>query len=277
MNRQTRKRLDFRNVLLGAAGCALIANVCLAGTKDHWLSVHSGDCTVWSDKPLAEGRTILWNGGCEAGKLAGEGVLEVVADGKTLLRFEGRFVQGKAEGEGTLDTQGPEGTTHYRGGFVASLKDGEGLFELPDGSRYWGGFKDDEPNGSGVYQGADGSVYLGEIRGGLPQGQGLMVFRDGEAYKGEFAAGKRQGRGVLVFPNDSVFRGAFADGKADGRGIFLSENGSVYDGTWKKGKADGRFAVTTPDGRQEQQLWREDTRVIGEPGAEKPVTTGGSK
>lgn len=262
MSRFKKRRPSLRGPWLArATGVVLILGACATYGQGHWLPVEGSGCTVWADKAPKAGRVIHWTGGCDDGKLSGDGVLEVVADGESLLRFEGTFVAGKAEGQGDLERRSEEGTTRYRGEFAASLKEGEGLYELADGGRYWGSFKADVAEGAGVYQGADGSVYLGEVQANQPHGAGLMVIADGASYQGGYVDGERQGQGVLLFPDGSVFRGGFQAGKADGQGVFLAVDGAVYQGVWRQGKADGVFRVTRPDGEQEQQTWKDDVRV----------------
>ena len=146
---------------------------------DHWLPVDGSDCTVWSDQALKPGEAIRWSGGCEDGRLAGKGVLEVTVSGQRQVRFEGVMRGGKASGEGVLASWEQEGEDRYTGGFADSLFDGYGVLELADGSRYEGSFKADKPDGYGLYQGADGSLYQGELSQGVPQGKGFEVTADG--------------------------------------------------------------------------------------------------
>jgi hypothetical protein len=94
---------------------------------DHWLPVDGSDCTVWSDQPLKPGETIRWNGGCEDGRLAGQGILEVTVSGQRQVRFEGVMRGGKANGDGVLESRAQEGEYRYKGGFAASLFDGFGV------------------------------------------------------------------------------------------------------------------------------------------------------
>jgi len=110
---------------------------------DHWLAVDETDCTVWSDELLKPGEVIRWSGGCEDGRLSGEGVLQVSVSGNPGLRFEGVMQGGKANGEGTLESSEQDGDFRYTGGFTDGLFDGFGLLELGDGSRYEGGFTAD--------------------------------------------------------------------------------------------------------------------------------------
>ncbi len=243
-------------------GVLLLATASLpALAADHWLPVEGTDCTVWSDQPLKPGEVIRWSGGCEDGRLSGQGVLEVTASGQRRLRFEGTMGGGKANGEGVLKSSEAEGDVRYTGGFADSLFDGYGVLEIADGSRYEGGFKADKPDGYGLYQGPDGSLYQGNLSGGAPHGEGFEVTADGAKYHGDFSAGARQGQGTLLFADGGIYEGGFADGKANGKGVYTDPFDDVFEGTWSDGKADGEFLVSRADGTTEKQLWRSDQQV----------------
>ena len=232
-------------------------------SADHWLPVDGSDCTVWSDQPLKPGETIRWSGGCEDGRLAGQGVLEVTVSDQRQVRFEGVMRGGKANGAGVLESREQEGEDRYTGGFAASLFDGYGVLELADGSRYEGGFKADKPDGYGLYQGDDGGLYQGELAEGVPQGKGFEVTTDGSKYHGGFSAGARDGQGTLLFADGGIYEGGFEDGKANGKGVYTDPFADTFEGTWSDGKANGEFVVTKADGTVEHQIWRNDQQVAG--------------
>ena len=87
----------FFRAAAGVAGLILLAGPAVAA--DHWLAVEGKNCKAWSERPLQPGELIRWSGGCEDGRLAGRGVLEVTASGQRQLLFEGTMRGGKAEGE----------------------------------------------------------------------------------------------------------------------------------------------------------------------------------
>jgi len=100
--------------------------------------------------------------------LSGKGVLEVFADDKRTLRFEGTMRSGRAEGPGKVEAAVKDDTERYDGGFTNGFFEGYGAYELSDGSRYEGGFRNDKPDGFGVYKGTNGNIYQGEIKDGQP-------------------------------------------------------------------------------------------------------------
>lgn len=232
-----------------------------ATAADHWLPTQGMECTVWSDQPLKPGEVIGWRGGCENGRLSGDGILEVFSNSQPQVRFEGTMHGGYARGEGVLVSWGQGGEDRYSGGFTDSLFDGYGVLELADGSRYEGGFKADQPDGYGLYKGADGALYQGEIAGGKAQGKGFEIAADGAKYDGEFSAGERHGQGTLLFADGGIYEGGFADGKANGAGVYTDPFGHTFTGTWREGMANGEFVVTRADGSVQHQLWRDDQQV----------------
>jgi hypothetical protein len=154
--------------------------------------------------------------------LSGKGELEVFADDKQTLRFEGTMRSGRAEGPGKVEAAVKDDTERYGGGFTNGFFEGYGAYELSDGSRYEGGFRNDKPDGFGVYKGTNGNIYQGEIKDGQPQGKGFRVWPNGEQYEGAFVKGKQQGTGTLLFPNGDVNEGQFGDDKANGAGKFTA-------------------------------------------------------
>jgi hypothetical protein len=213
-NKAFRQARRFGAIMLAAISVPALAT-------DHWLAVEGMDCAAWSDQPLQPGEVIRWSGGCENGRLSGQGILEVTASGKRQLHFEGTMSGGKANGEGVFEGQEQGGKT----------------------------------------QGADGSRYQGELSMGVPQGEGFEVTADGAAYHGDFSAGERHGHGALLFVDGGIYEGGFEDGKAHGKGVFTNLFGDTVEGTWNAGMANGEFIVTKGNGTVEHQIWRNDQQV----------------
>ena len=63
----------------------------------------------------------------------------------------------------------------YTGQYVANLKDGEGIFEYPDGGKYQGNWRHDKRHGDGVYWYPNGDIYSGEWRFGTKHGRGTFI------------------------------------------------------------------------------------------------------
>jgi radial spoke head protein 1 len=81
--------------------------------------------------------------------------------------------------------------SNYTGQYAANLKDGEGVFEYPDGSKYQGNWKHDKRHGDGVYWYANGDIYSGEWRFGTKHGRGTFIHAESNAKLiGSFVDGK---------------------------------------------------------------------------------------
>ena len=93
------------------------------GDGPYWIADQSG-CLAANPAPQ-ENEHVEWTGGCEDGKLSGEGVLTWYQNGEVIGRDEGTFAAGSLTGEGKI-TMG-DGAT-YVGGFP-----GAGIFTLPSG------------------------------------------------------------------------------------------------------------------------------------------------
>merc|ERR1712185_388796 len=73
----------------------------------------------------------------------------------------------------------------------ANLKDGEGVFEYPDGSKYQGNWRHDKRHGDGVYWYPNGDIYSGEWRFGTKHGRGTFIHAESNArLVGTYADGK---------------------------------------------------------------------------------------
>ncbi|KAG9266579.1 ankyrin repeat and MYND domain-containing protein 1 [Astyanax mexicanus] len=102
----------------------------------------------------------------------------------------------KRNGEGVQ--QWPDGS-RYEGQFVEDLKHGHGVYTWPNGQSYEGSFYKDFRHGSGTYIWPDGSRFTGKFYLNRKEGYGVHVFRDGTTFQGLFHADKRFGPGVITY------------------------------------------------------------------------------
>ena len=113
----------------------------------------------------------VYEGGLEDNRFNGYGILkgETTVDDETFAwRFEGTFVDGRLEGEGSyLDNLGS-----YVGMFSNSL-----------------------PNGQGVYRSNNGWRYEGEFLAGMMTGRGTVFLADGTSASGLFEDGMQVSTG----------------------------------------------------------------------------------
>ena len=96
------------------------------------------------------------------------------------------------ESKAAVDDEGkPVFQSTYTGQYAANLKDGEGVFEYPDGGKYQGNWRHDKRHGDGVYWYPNGDIYSGEWRFGTKHGRGTFIHAESNArLVGTFVDGK---------------------------------------------------------------------------------------
>jgi hypothetical protein len=109
-------------------------------------------------------------GGWKKSKRDGRGV-ELWRNGDS---YEGMFVDGEFDGEGTLKTHGGV----YTGSFRKGEKHGRGTMEWKNGDVYDGDWEGDKMHGVGKYEGKDGSSYSGEWASHMRNGRGIHKDKD---------------------------------------------------------------------------------------------------
>merc|ERR1711998_647033 len=151
-------------------------------------------------------------------------------------------VTDEESGELKLDVD-EEGNTvfssTYTGQYVANLKEGEGVFEYPDGSKYQGNWSFDKRHGDGVYWYPNGDIYSGEWRFGTKHGRGTFIHKESNArLVGTYADCKFvKGKWVMA---DATYTGGYQDNKPIGPGQFTFTSGNRQDGEYvQKVPAEG--------------------------------------
>jgi len=183
-----------------------------------------GDATLQHGKGKAIYKNgDVYEGDYEEGKRHGSGVYKWA-----------KHVTDEESGELKLDVD-EEGNTvfssTYTGQYVANLKEGEGVFEYPDGGKYQGNWRHDKRHGDGVYWYPNGDIYSGEWRFGTKHGRGTFIHADSNArLVGTYADGKFvKGKWAMA---DSTYTGGFKDNKPFGPGEFVFNNGNRQDGNY---------------------------------------------
>ena len=167
-------------------------------------------------------------------------------------RYEGAFQGGVMDGYGVLAT--PMGAV-YRGRFSAGLRHGQGTLQLPSGDLYSGTFEADVIAGAGRYEWANGDVYEGAFAAGEPHGEGVFEYIDGRSYRGAVAQGVRQGRGELTWDNGNRYAGFFARDQRHGLGHFHWRDGTLYRGHFAFDRQHGPGIKELPSGEHTFEIW----------------------
>jgi MORN repeat protein len=90
-------------------------------------------CRLWGWRPDPED-SATWSGNCLSGRKEGSGVVQWYEHGRPIDRFEGVFRHGEREGVGRYDW--PAGQ-RYQGTYVAGLPNGQGTVTI-DGASFTG-------------------------------------------------------------------------------------------------------------------------------------------
>ena len=176
--------------------------------------------------------------------------------------YKGELTKGKPDGYGTFTWSGDKKQLTYTGNWVNGSAEGTGTLTHvhSDGKKYVyeGTFINCKLNGTckGKITSEDGSVKTleGEFIDGQHNGKGHVEMVYGEdseiansVFDGSFVNGNAEGTGkrVRTYKNGDVitYEGEFTKGKANGKGTMTSElhNGDVRisEGDWKDDKATG--------------------------------------
>eukprot|EP00581_Thalassiosira_minuscula_P017116 CAMPEP_0183721278 /NCGR_PEP_ID=MMETSP0737-20130205/13604_1 /TAXON_ID=385413 /ORGANISM="Thalassiosira miniscula, Strain CCMP1093" /LENGTH=1127 /DNA_ID=CAMNT_0025951261 /DNA_START=193 /DNA_END=3576 /DNA_ORIENTATION=- len=201
---------------------------------------------------LREGRGIclynnntLYEGQWKKNKEHGTGTL-MTSDRKRII-YSGTWEKGKMHGQGSYhyyiekSKTAPKENGRYVGHFRQNLRNGHGVYTLPDGSVYDGEWRDNIQNGWGVFRWPDGSVYEGQWKDGRRHGtSGILMASDGFRYEGSWVNNSMEGRGVATYPKGQIYDGTWVAGKREGRGTIRFTNGAVYEGRFKEDYMEGQ-------------------------------------
>lgn len=167
------------------------------------------------------------------------------------IQFEGRLVNGKADGSGTEYYE--NGRYQFVGGFVEGAYEGEGILYYGDGSvEYCGGFADGRFEGVGEYTDGDGRVYSGVFENGTITGYGTLTVGGNKYYEGIFSHGVIDGEGKMFDPDGAVrYSGSFTDGEPNGTVLEYYSDGTVkYNGTFAAGLYSGTGVLYAESGKK---------------------------
>lgn len=172
-------------------------------------------------------------------------------------RYEGRLLDGKPHGFGTLvEANG----NRFEGYFERGVKMGQGKMTLSDGHHFEGFWVRDRLNGSVTLVSARGDRYQGSLAGDYkPQGRGTLIYANGDQYNGQFAMGLPQGQGVMVFgrtrgPNaGDRHEGQFDRGLRHGPGRYVFADGTAWQVNCQYDQCERSGFVGMITGRQGPQ------------------------
>ena len=213
-----------------------------------------------------EGEKCIFNGVLDDKiNICGKGKINL-KDGRT---YEGTFVDGKLEGEGTyINNKGDI----YIGGFIGGKLNGNGkiiqkrenINKSNGGNEqeninnkdnnddnnlvYEGEIKDFKREGHGVEKCPE-YVYEGNFHDDMKNGQGSIIYlKQGRKYKGEFKNNEITGKGFLIYENNQTYNGELLNGKKEGKGKYTWPDGSEFIGEYKNDVKEGDGTFKMPNG-----------------------------
>ena len=213
-----------------------------------------------------EGEKCLFNGILDDKiNISGKGKINL-KDGRT---YEGTFVDGKLEGEGTyINNKGDI----YIGGFIGGKLNGKGkiiqkrenINKSNGGNEqeninnkdnnddnnlvYEGEIKDFKREGLGVEKCPE-YVYEGNFHDDMKNGQGSIKYlKLRRKYEGEFKNNEITGYGYLIYENKQTYKGNLVDGKKEGKGKYIWPDGSEYEGEYKNDIREGEGSLKWANG-----------------------------
>jgi hypothetical protein len=171
------------------------------------------------------------------GKLNGEG-MKITQNG---FVFKGNFVDNLLQGIGIEDNN--EFT--YEGNFENNLKSGKGKYQFKHlNESYEGISTNNDITGYGIYVWSNKDSYEGTFIKGKMHGKGKYKWPDGGEYEGDYLENLKEGNGVFKWSNGKIYVGTFSDGRPHGNGIISSLNGNKYEVEFSAGKIVSKTLIT---------------------------------
>ncbi|XP_059197333.1 ankyrin repeat and MYND domain-containing protein 1 isoform X2 [Centropristis striata] len=109
--------------------------------------------------------------------------------------------------------------------------------------------------GLGVQEWPDGSRYEGEFVNGFKHGKGKYTWINGEFYEGSFYKDYRHGDGLYCWPTGHTFTGKFYLNRKEGYGQQWFPDRATFQGLYHADQRLGPGVVSYPDGRKDVGLW----------------------
>lgn len=156
---------------------------------------------------------------------------------------------GEPHGRGTVTW---ENGGRYDGAWVDGKANGSGVMDYGNGDRYEGGWRDGCRFGRGTHHFKDGGVYEGQWRNAAPDGHGKMTLKNGSHYEGAWKDGKWHGHGIVRPVNGGEWEGTFRMGKCT-VGTLRRPNGELEI---------GRYDSVNPDDVKEGVWWSIDRQHV---------------
>ena len=153
--------------------------------------------------------------------------------------WSGTCADGMAVGQGTLETEHPDGVAiEETGTLIWGKYDGHWVESATNGYFAEGPYVDGKLNGHWVHRFASGHFGEGPYVDGERHGRWVVREADGDVGEGPYVDGKQQGQWVWRFASGEVEEGPYVDGKKHGRWVVRPADGRSYETYWSDGERE---------------------------------------
>ena len=171
--------------------------------------------------------------------------------------YEGEWKNGKRDGFGILNWNNE---SKFMGTFYENKVLGYGKLWNENGDIYKGIFNDYEAKGLGIYKTKFGAFFKGNWDNDKQNGFGLEKWPKGSNFIGEYLNGNKNGIGILHFEEKTRYEGEFHEGVISGIGTFYFGNDRKYQGEWFNNKMHGYGSIIWVDGNYFEGEFFEDKK-----------------
>jgi hypothetical protein len=172
----------------------------------RWLrDPHSG-CQVFYQWDIDAITEIVWSGSCVDGRASGTGSLKIIRERWTET-FSGNFVNGRLEGEGSIDSS--DGSYRVSGVFHQGILNGDGKSSWSSGMHYEGNYLNHGFRGKGKLTWPGGDTFDGFFVGWPDRGKGTLIYADGWQFRGDFINDVPVGDVIVYKPDNTRVEGNF--------------------------------------------------------------------
>jgi hypothetical protein len=199
---------------------------------------------TWADQSTYDGEV-------DGGLRHGHGIFVCVS---CPSRYEGQWVQGKREGDGTLYYDEKKKMS-YSGQWDNGARHGQGTMVYKSGNKYSGSWEKNQKHGKGTMSWIQARErYEGQWENDKQGGHGEHLWMDSapnnkhhsgtqklmcNRYSGQFSDGMRHGLGTFSYANGSTYNGGWIENQKQGTGVFTFDDGSIYEGPFEKDRMVG--------------------------------------
>ncbi|HNZ53967.1 MAG TPA: hypothetical protein PKN76_07500 [bacterium] len=168
--------------------------------------------------------------------------------------YIGNLEKGVRDGYGVINYSDE---SKYEGHWKNNKKHGTGVFTYENGAKYEGNFENDKKNGVGKFFWPNGDIFEGAFKDDNFL-EGKMSFKNGTICSGKFSGeALMDGEGKCTTIDGDTTEGIFKDGKLNGIGkITLFQGLFIMEGNFKNDEMDGEARLIIADIGELKAVWK---------------------